>query len=170
MRAAAYAENKAGGLDGGKIVVDFLQRGGQSQPGHGLRLPVGLRWRDRHRLHTERLGQGPRSTPSCSPPASCEQHSHWHPGRRNAPGYREQCRQLTQARAEYPSLAAGSQTVQQQALRDFAQAMAAFFDPENPAGRPSWRKAGRDEGFRTVGRGSQWDVRRVSRKAGRRPG
>ncbi len=44
--------------------------------------------------------------------------------------------------------------------------MAAFFDPGNPAGRPSWRKAGRDEGFRIVGRGRQWDVRRVSRKAG----
>jgi putative transposase len=56
--------------------------------------------------------------------------------------------------------------VQQQALRDFAQAMAAFFDPANPAGRPSWRKAGRDEGFRIVGRGTQWDVRRVSRKVG----
>ncbi len=96
-----------------------------------------------------------------------EQHSHWHPGRRNAPGYREQCRQLTQARAEYPWLAVGSQTVQQQALRDFAQAMAAFFDPENPAGRPSWRKAGRDEGFRITGRrGRQWDVRRVSRHIG----
>ena len=54
--------------------------------------------------------------------------------------------------------------VQQQALRDFAQAMAAFFDPANPAGRPSWRKAGRDEGFRIVGRrGRQWDVRRLSR-------
>ncbi len=48
----------------------------------------------------------------------------------------EQCRQLTQARAEHPWLAAGSQTVQQQALRDFAAAMAAFFDPGNPAGRP----------------------------------
>ena len=95
-----------------------------------------------------------------------EQHSHWRPGRKGAPGYREQCAQLTQARAEYPWLAAGSQTVQQQALRDFAQAMAAFFDPGNPAGRPSWRKAGRHEGFRIVGRGSQWDVRRVSRKAG----
>ena len=81
-----------------------------------------------------------------------EQHAHWHPGRKGAPGYLEQCRQLTQARAEYPWLAAGSQTVQQQALRDFAQAMAAFFDPGNPAGRPSWRKAGRDEGFRIVGR------------------
>ena len=44
--------------------------------------------------------------------------------------------------------------------------MAAFFDPENPVGRPSWRKAGRNEGFRIVGRGSQWDVRRVSRKTG----
>jgi transposase len=95
-----------------------------------------------------------------------EQHSHWHPGRASAPGYLEQCRQLTQARAGHPWLAAGSQTVQQQALRDFAQAMAAFFDPANPAGRPSWRKAGRDEGFRIVGRGRRWDVRRVSRKTG----
>jgi putative transposase len=95
-----------------------------------------------------------------------EQHSHWRPGRTGAPGYLEQCRQLTAARAEYPWLAAGSQTVQQQALRDFAQAMTAFFDPGNPARRPSWRKAGRDEGFRIVGRGRQWEVRRVSRHVG----
>jgi putative transposase len=95
-----------------------------------------------------------------------EQHSHWRPGRKGAPGYLEQCRQLTQARAEHPWLAAGSQTVQQQALRDFTQAMVAFFDPGNPAGRPSWRKAGRHEGFRIVGRGRQWDVRRVSRHVG----
>ena len=96
-----------------------------------------------------------------------EQHAHWRPGRAGAPGYLEQCRQLTAARAEHPWLAAGSQTVQQQALRDFAQAMAAFFDPANPAGRPSWRKAGRDEGFRIAGRsGRQWEVRRVSRKVG----
>ena len=95
-----------------------------------------------------------------------EQHSHWHPRRKSAPGYLEQCRQLTQARAGYPWLAEGSQTVQQQALRDFTQAMTAFFDPGNPAGRPSWRKAGRHEGFRIVGRGRQWDVRRLSRKTG----
>jgi len=96
-----------------------------------------------------------------------EQHSHWRPGRTSAPGYLEQCRQLTATRAEHPWLAAGSQTVQQQALRDFSQAMAAFFDPQNPAGRPSWRKAGRDEGFRIVGRrGRQWDVRRASRHVG----
>ena len=96
-----------------------------------------------------------------------EQHSHWHPGRKRAPSYGEQCQQLTEARAEYPWLAAGSQTVQQQALRDFRQAVVAFFDPQNPAGRPSWRKAGRNDGFRIVGRrGRQRDVRRLSRHVG----
>jgi transposase len=50
-----------------------------------------------------------------------EQHQHWHAGRKSAPAYLEQCRQLTQARAEYPWLAEGSQMVQQQALRDFGQ-------------------------------------------------
>src|SRR6516225_11829011 len=89
-----------------------------------------------------------------------EQHAHWRPGRACAPGYVEQCRQLTEARAEHAWLAAGPQMVQQQALRDFAGAMAAFLDPENPAGHPSWRKAGRDEGFRIAGRrGRQWEVR-----------
>jgi transposase len=91
-----------------------------------------------------------------------EQHAHWRPGRASAPGYLEQCRQLTAARAEHPWLAAGSQMVQQQALRDFARAMAAFFDPGNPAGRPSWRKAGRDEGFRVVAV-KPGEVRRLSR-------
>jgi putative transposase len=96
-----------------------------------------------------------------------EQHQHWRPGRASAPGYLEQCRQLTQARAAYPWLAAGSQTVQQQALRDFDQALKAFFDPANPARRPTWRKAGRDEGFRVAGRrGQHWDVRRLSRNTG----
>ena len=56
-----------------------------------------------------------------------EQHSQWRPGRPGPPGYLEQCRQLTAARAENRWLAAGSQTVQQQALRDFARAMTAFF-------------------------------------------
>jgi putative transposase len=96
-----------------------------------------------------------------------EQYQQWRRGRKSPPGYLEQCRQLTQARAEHPWLAAGSQTVQQQALRDFARAIAAFFDPANPARRPTWRKAGRDEGFCIVGqRGRQWDVRRLSRKTG----
>ncbi len=94
-----------------------------------------------------------------------EQHSHWRPGRAGAPGYAEQSRQLTEARAAFAWLAAGSHTVQQQALRDFAQAMADFFNGTH--GRPSWRKAGRHEGFRIVGvRGRQWDVRRLSRQVG----
>jgi putative transposase len=94
-----------------------------------------------------------------------EQHSHWRPGRTSAPGYLEQCRQLTQARAQHSWLAAGSQMVQQQALRDFAQAMTAFFDPANPARRPSWRKAGRNEGFRIVAVKSE-HVRRLGRNTG----
>jgi putative transposase len=94
-----------------------------------------------------------------------EQHAHWRPGRAGAPGYVQQCRQLTEARAEHAWLAAGSQMVQQQALRDFAQAIAAFFDPGNPARRPTWRKAGHHEGFRIVAV-KPAHVRRLSRKTG----
>jgi transposase len=87
-----------------------------------------------------------------------EQHAHWRPGRASAPGYMEQSRQLTQARKAFGWLAAGSQTVQQQALRDFAQAMSNFFAGTHRP--PTWREAGRHEGFRIVGqRGRQWDVR-----------
>jgi transposase len=77
-----------------------------------------------------------------------EQQAWWRPGRKSAPGYVEHCRQLTAARAENPWLREGSQTVQQQALRDFAQAMKSFFGGTHR--RPTWRKAGRDEGFRIV--------------------
>jgi putative transposase len=94
-----------------------------------------------------------------------EQHAHWRPGRKGAPGYLEQSRQLTAARAEHAWLAAGSQMVQQQALRDFAAAMAAFFDLHNPARRPTWRKVGRNEGFRIVAV-KPGHVRRLSRKTG----
>ena len=92
-----------------------------------------------------------------------EQHSHWHLGRASAPGYLEQCRQLTAARAEHPWLAAGSQMVQQQALRDFARAMANYFGGTH--GRPSWRKAGRNEGFQVVAL-KPGEVRRLSRHIG----
>ena len=68
---------------------------------------------------------------------------------RRAPAYNEQSAQLTAARAEFDWLAAGSQTVQQQALRDFAQAMHNFFAGTHR--RPSWRKAGVHEGFRQIG-------------------
>jgi putative transposase len=76
-----------------------------------------------------------------------EQQRFWLRGRRG-PGYNAQCAQLTEVRAEYEWLAAGSQTVQQQALRDFAHAMANFFTGNHR--RPSWRKAGVNEGFRQV--------------------
>jgi len=79
---------------------------------------------------------------------AAEQQSWWRPGRRNAPGLVEQCRQLTQARGEHGWLATGSVMVQQQALRDYAQAMTNYF--RGTHGKPSWRKAGRDEGFRIV--------------------
>jgi hypothetical protein len=92
-----------------------------------------------------------------------EQQSHWRTGRSNAPGYLEQCRQLTQARAGYAWLRAGSQMVQQQALRDFDQAMRGFFVGTHR--RPTWRKAGRDEGFRVVAI-KPGHVRRLSRNIG----
>jgi putative transposase len=92
-----------------------------------------------------------------------EQQRYWQPGRK-APGYVAQCAQLTEARAEYAWLRAGSQTVQQQALRDFAQAMRNFFAGTH--GRPTWRKAGVHEGFRQVGL-KPHHVERLTRHFGR---
>jgi putative transposase len=92
-----------------------------------------------------------------------EQHAWWRPGRKSAPGYLEQCRQLTAARAASPWLAEGSQTVQQQALRDFDQAMRNFFSGTHR--KPTWRKAGRDEGFRIVAVKRE-HVRRLNRNHG----
>ena len=94
-----------------------------------------------------------------------EQHRHWHPGRASAPGYLEQCRQLTTARAEHPWLAAGSQMVQQQALRDFAQGYGELLRRVRMAA-PSWRKAGRDEGSGSLAAPSPGEVRRLSRHVG----
>jgi putative transposase len=92
-----------------------------------------------------------------------EQQSWWRPGRGKAPDYLEQCRQLTAVRAEHLWLRAGSQMVQQQALPDFAQATSHFFAGTH--GRPTWRKAGRDEGFRIVAVRPE-HVRRLNRKIG----
>jgi transposase len=54
--------------------------------------------------------------------------------------------------------------VQQQALRDFAQAMANYFGGTHS--KPNWRKASRDEGFRVVAL-KPGDVRRLSRHVGK---
>jgi transposase len=97
-----------------------------------------------------------------------EQLSWWRPGRKSAPGLLEQSRQLTAARADNPWLAEGSSTVQQNALHDFAQAMRFFFGGTHR--HPTWRKAGRNEGFRITGaRGGEhatWNVRRLNRNWG----
>ena len=107
-----------------------------------------------------------------------EQRDWWQPGRR-APGYAEQCRQLSEARAAFPWLAEGSAIVQQQALRDFHAAHASWLaalrqwrkryaktphgEHPDPPGQPGFRKRGRGEGFRIVATGPQ-DVRRLNRR------
>ncbi|WP_369254329.1 RNA-guided endonuclease InsQ/TnpB family protein [Streptomyces sp. R35] len=78
-----------------------------------------------------------------------EQHSHWSKGRKAAPGFAEQCRQLTEARRDNEWLGAGSADVQQQALKDFAQAKNARFT--SGFGEPTWRKKHVHEGFRVIG-------------------
>lgn len=80
-----------------------------------------------------------------------EQHSHWKRGRKPAPGFVEQCRQLTEARRDNEWLRAGSQPVQVQALKDFAKAKNARFT--SGFGEPTWRKRFRHEGFRIIGDG-----------------
>ena len=78
-----------------------------------------------------------------------EQWSMWTRDKGPTPGYIEQARQLIEARAVFGWLRAGSQTVQQQALRDFDQATKNFYAGTHQ--RPTWRKAGLHEGFRVVG-------------------
>lgn len=76
-----------------------------------------------------------------------EQQSWYWPGRASAPGYVRQAHQLAEARSAESWLAAGSSSVQQQALRDFETAMRAFFDPGNPAARPGFRSKRGVQGF-----------------------
>jgi len=78
-----------------------------------------------------------------------EQRLMWRRWQGATPGFNAQAAQLTEARAAEPWLAAGSQTVQQQALRDLDQAWRMFFAATH--GRPTWRRAGEHEGLRIVG-------------------
>ncbi|MEU0964643.1 transposase, partial [Streptomyces sp. NPDC005917] len=78
-----------------------------------------------------------------------EQHSHWRRWRKFAPGFAEQCRQLTEARRDNQWLGAGNADVQQQALKDFAKAKNARF--ASGFGEPTWRKKFVHEGFRVIG-------------------
>jgi len=78
-----------------------------------------------------------------------EQRLMWARWKGPTPGFNAQAAQLTEARAAEPWLAAGSQTVQQQALRDLDQAWRQFFAGTHR--RPTWRRAGQHEGIRIVG-------------------
>ncbi|MGZ0153009.1 RNA-guided endonuclease InsQ/TnpB family protein [Kribbella sp. WER1] len=93
-----------------------------------------------------------------------EQRLMWRPGRPATPRYVAQSAQLTEARAAELWLKAGSQTVQQQALRDLDQAWKNFY--AGTRGRPTWRREGVHEGFRIVGPQAQ-RVEKLNRKWGR---
>ncbi|MFI6830224.1 RNA-guided endonuclease InsQ/TnpB family protein [Kribbella sp. NPDC050241] len=90
-----------------------------------------------------------------------EQWSMWTRDKGATPNVNGQCRQLTEARSEFGWLRAGSVTVQQQALRDFNQAVTSFYAGTHR--RPTWRRAGQHEGFRIVG-GQASRVVRFNRK------
>lgn len=92
-----------------------------------------------------------------------EQNSNWRPGRASAPGYLEKSRQLTEIRKELSWLSQGSYKIQQQALRDFDQAMKSFFKRNNS--RPTFRKRNKHESFGVVDVGNK-DIRRLSCKVG----
>ncbi len=79
------------------------------------------------------------------------------------PGFAERCRQLSYARADNPWLAAGSVIVQQQAIRDFDQAMRNFFGGTHR--KPTWRKEHLHEGFRIVAVKRE-HIRRLNRNHG----
>ena len=92
-----------------------------------------------------------------------EQWSMWIRDRGPTPGYVEQARQLTRARAAFEWLRTGSQTIQQQALRDFDEAVKNFYAGTHR--RPTWRraKAGLNRGILANGWGAL--VRRLEDKA-----
>lgn len=80
-----------------------------------------------------------------------EQANYYRPALGPTPNYNGQAAQLTEARRADDWLRSGSQTVQQQALRDLAQSFRNWWDNPRHFGRPTWRKKGIHEGFRIVG-------------------
>jgi len=82
--------------------------------------------------------------------------------RENLNTYAKMCKHLTSLREEHDWLSEGSQTAQQQALKDLDQAFRNRFKNPGHFGFPSWRKHGVNEGFRIVGgQASRW--RRLNR-------
>jgi putative transposase len=78
-----------------------------------------------------------------------EQRSFWARHKGPTPGYVELARQLTEARAVSDWLREGNAEIQQQALRDFDQAVTRHI--RSGFGKPTWRKRYRHEGFRVIG-------------------
>lgn len=74
------------------------------------------------------------------------------PGRGPTLGLRAQAAPLTEARAANPSLAAGSQTLQQQACATWTGRWHLGHRAEPTHRRPTWCMRGAHEGFRVVGR------------------
>lgn len=75
---------------------------------------------------------------------------------RRMPNWSEQSRQLTEARHEHDWLREVPTVVGQQALRDFRQACTNWWNGTH--GRPTWRKRGRNAGFRvTDGHGIRYE-------------
>ena len=93
-----------------------------------------------------------------------EQRLEYRPGRGPTPGFAEQSRQLTEARAAESWLADGSVNVQQQALRDLDQAWRNFFAGTHR--KPGWRKKDTHEGFRITDFTFALHVRRLNRHWG----
>ena len=79
---------------------------------------------------------------------ACEQQFYYRVAGRisSPPNSAARFRQLAEARADNVWLAAGSSSVQQQALRDYDQAVRNWLGHRSHR-KPTWRKAGRDEGF-----------------------
>lgn len=93
--------------------------------------------------------------------ALVEQGLTWRRDKPGFPSWMEQSHQITEARAELPWLREGSREVQEQALRDFHQAMLGFFRGTHR--RPTWRSRGVHESFRVV---NSCRVRRLNRRRG----
>ena len=93
-----------------------------------------------------------------------ERHRPYRHGRRRSwPNYSQQSAELTEARRENDWLASGSFTVQQQALRDFEQAMRYWWGGTHQ--HPTWRRKGSKEGFRVVAM-KPHHLRRLNRRWG----
>jgi IS605 OrfB family transposase len=102
----------------------------------------------RYRLYPE-AGQVPMLARHCADARyvwnlALEQANCWRPGRSPTPGSTERFVQLAEAR-QGSWLGEGSSSVQQQALRDFDQALRNWWAGSHR--RPHWRKASRNEGF-----------------------